>query len=344
MLPMIEHMKKQKILLISILSVCMIHIFPGISHAVVGGDCDACHTLYPGMTEKTLRAKPFEYVMREIFCVNCHSNSGGETIKKLGGNRVPVVFNTVKPDRLLAGGNFYYVSKDFSDRKGHNVDGVTTMDIKLKGIPPGYKRSSDPSVKGYNPGKPLACAGSNGCHGNRNIEDPFEAIFGTHHAIDKPIDGSTIARSYRFLKNTDLVTGVTGHEDYEWNQNSSAEKHNEYSPSIDMLCSSCHGDFHRKDKTEKKGPWFRHPTGVALPIDGEYVSYNLYNTDAPVAREIITQSSSDEVMVGRDFVTCLSCHVAHSSPYDSILRWDYDNIMTGEEGKAGCLICHTGKK
>jgi predicted CXXCH cytochrome family protein len=41
-------------------------------------------------------------------------------------------------------------------------------------------------------------------------------------------------------------------------------------------------------------------------------------------------------------VTCLSCHVAHASPNDSELRWDYDDIFT--EGKRiGCLICHTNK-
>jgi hypothetical protein len=89
----------------------------------------------------------------------------------IGGNRVPIVFNNVKPVRPLAGGNFYYVARDFGDRKGHNVDGVTSIDSKFRGFPPGYDRSLDPSLTGYNPAKPLACAGSNGCHGNRNIED-----------------------------------------------------------------------------------------------------------------------------------------------------------------------------
>jgi len=311
--------------------------------AVVGGDCDACHVLYPGMMEKTFRAKPFQYVKRDIFCVNCHSNNGSDTIQMIGGNRVPIIFNNVKPVRPLAGGNFYYVARDFGDRKGHNVDGVTSIDSKFRGFPPGYDRSLDPSLTGYNPAKPLACAGSNGCHGNRNIEDPFEALFGTHHAVAAPIDGSSTAKSYRFLKNASTVTGVVGFEDNEWNQKSSSEKHNEYTSSMDLLCVGCHGDFHKKDRTKKEGLWFRHPTGVALPNSGEYVNYKTYNPDAPVAREIPLKSSSNEVVPGGDTVTCLSCHVAHSSPYESILRWDYDNIETEDAGKGACLICHTGK-
>ncbi len=324
--------------------------------AVVGGDCDACHTIFTGMTEKTYRGKPFEYVSKDTFCVNCHTNNTDSTIKVLGGNRVPVIFNNLKPNRSLAGGNFYYVAKDFGDRKGHNVNGVTSPDAKFRGFPPGYDRLLDTSVIGYDPKKPLACAGSNGCHGNRNIEDPFEAIFATHHAIDKPIDGSTTAKSYRFLKNTDKVKGVTGLEDNEWNQNSSPAKHNEYTPSMNTFCLSCHGEFHFKDKTEKTGSWFRHPTGIVLPKNGEYANYNpdtaplpdrpgtrIYNPDAPVGRVKVPASPSDEVRHSEDIVICLSCHVAHSSPYESILRWDYDNIYTGEGGKGGCLICHTSK-
>lgn len=338
-------MQKKKRLIINILFLCPLFIilYSGICIAEVGGDCDSCHALYPGMTEKPSLVKPFTYVNREVFCINCHSHNTSDTIKIIGGNKVPVVFNNIKPVYPLAGGNFHYVAKDFGDRKGHNVSGITSIDSKFRGYPPGYNRSFDPSNKGYNPGKPLACAGSNGCHGNRDIEDPFEAIYGAHHAVDKPVDGSTTARSYRYLKNTDRVKGVTGLEDSEWNWNGTSSRHNEYSSSVDVFCESCHGDFHNKNKKGKNGSWFRHPTGIPLPDKGEYAAYSIYNLDAPVSRESLPLKPSDVVMGGKDAVTCLSCHVAHSSPYDSALRWDYDNIFTGEEGKSGCLICHTGK-
>ena len=333
-------MQRKQLLIIYLLCLFLIAIFSDKSMATVGGDCDACHNIFPGMMEKTHKGKAFQYVLKNEFCVNCHSNANSDTIKNLGGNRVPVVHSTVAPIRPLAGGNFYYVAKDFGDRKGHNVDGITSVDMKFNGFPPGYTRTSDPSIVGYNSGKPLMCAGSNGCHGDRNIEDPFAAIMGTHHALDKPIDGSTTAKSYRFLKNTGKMKGVLGTEDKDWNQSSSSKNHNEYYPSIDVLCENCHGDFHGKDNKDT-GHWFKHPTGVPIPSKGEYLKYGTYNTDAPVARKTPEKTPGPEVNHGSDTVMCLSCHVAHASPYESMLRWDYDRLMT--EGKGGCLICHSGK-
>jgi hypothetical protein len=335
-------MQKKTGLITYILFLCPLFIilYSGICNPEVGGDCDACHVCYPGMKEKrTSVVQPFQYVNREIFCINCHSSSTSDTIKNLGGNNVPVVFNNVKPVRSLAGGNFYFVAKDFGDRKGHNVNVITSSDKEFPDLPPGYSRASDPSSIGYNPKKPLACAGSNGCHGDRNIEDPFVAIFGTHHAVDRPIDGSTTARSYRYLKITGKVDGVSGLEDNEWNKNAVSMKHNEYSLSIDLLCKSCHGELQRGHA----GTRFKHLSGIPIPDRGEYRGYTIYSLDAPVARVIVPQVYSDLVTPGKDLVTCLSCHVAHAGPYDSALRWDYDNIFTGEEEKSGCKICHTGK-
>ncbi|MEW6163366.1 MAG: cytochrome c3 family protein [Nitrospirota bacterium] len=339
-------MKRQLIFLgVIFLFILFLIQIPKGNGAIVSDDCGACHGLYPQMIEE-IRAG-------NILCVNCHSNADRDTIKTLGGVRVPIVYNTVKPLKPLAGGNFYYVARDFGDRRGHNVDGITSQDAKFRGAPPGYNRAYDPSIIGYNPERPLTCAGSNGCHGNRNIKDPFEAVYGTHHAVDKPLDGSTTAKSYRYLKNTGKIKGVEGLEDDDWGDNSSSKKHNEYSPMIDNLCKGCHGDFHSMNKT---GPWFRHPTGISLPRVGEYAFYNpdmptlpdrpdirIYNTGAPVGRKEIPDSPGNEVNPGKDIVICLSCHVAHSSPYESILRWDYDAIVSGEAGKGGCFICHTGK-
>lgn len=349
-------MKRQITLIIIIPCILFLLQIPKGYGTIASDDCEACHGLYPGMMEEPAPGRPLQYVLRNVLCVNCHSNSDRDTIKMLGGVRLPVVRNTAVSVKPLAGGNFHYVAKDFGDRRGHNVEGVASVDARFKGIPPGYDRLYDPSTIGYNPKKSLKCAGSNGCHGNRNIEDPFESILGTHHADDIPVDGSTTAKSYRFLRNAGKVKGVLGLEDDEWNQNRSSKKHNEYSPSIDLLCASCHGDFHSRDKTGKESPWFRHPTGVVLPKVGEYASYNpdippppdrpdirIYSPDAPVGREKVLISASDEVNPGKDIVTCLSCHVAHASSYESILRWDYDAIITGEEGKGGCFICHTGK-
>lgn len=323
------------------------------SFATVSGECGDCHGLFPGLLDERLIR---QYDSSNVLCVTCHSSDSKEPIKILGRSRVPVVFNTIEPEGYLSGGNFFYVAQYGGDRKGHNVDGIAKIDAKFIGEPPGYDRELDPSVKGYIQKDTLKCAGSNGCHGNRNIEDPFKSIMGSHHAIDKPIDGSTTPRSYRFLKNTDKIKGITGLEDADWGFKKTAEKHNEYTVEMDMFCASCHGAFHKKDMTGKLSPWFRHPTGIVLPKTGEYSKYNphisppdgktgirIYNPDAPVGRQNMPLEPSNEVKLGEDMVICLSCHVAHGSAYDSILRWDYDNIFAHEGGKTGCLICHTGK-
>jgi hypothetical protein len=348
---------KLRLIIFIIISLCILTLFHfSKSYGSIASDeCEACHGIYPGMMEEVPPGEPQKYALQAQLCVDCHSSSGRDTIKIVGGVRVPVVHNTMRPVSPLSGGNFYYIATVIGDRKGHNVDGIASMDTKFRSKPPGYDRESDPSVKGYDFEKPLTCAGSNGCHGNRNIENPFVAIRGSHHAVDMPIDGSTTAKSYRYLKNTDKIKGVLGLEDPDWGQNSSAKKHNEYSPSMDNFCANCHGNFYRKDKIGKMSPWFRHPTGVLLPKRDEYANYNpefpsppdrpgirIYSPDAPVARDPVPATPVETVEPGADIVFCLSCHVAHASQNDSMLRWDYDAIISGETG-GGCLICHTEK-
>ncbi len=349
---------KKKVTIVAVLIflfMLLVLRFPKGGEAVVSGDCEVCHSLYPGMMEAAAPGKPLRYVLQNSMCVSCHSNAERDTIKTLGGARVPVVYSRVEPDRPLSGGNFYYV-KVFGDRRGHNVDGIAAVDTKNMFMPPGYDRFSDPSTVGFNDKKPLACAGSNGCHGDRNVENPFAAILGTHHSEDFPVDGSTTARSYRFLKRTANVKGVTGLEDKDWGYTASSKEHNEYTPSINRLCADCHSGLYRRDEIGKASPWFRHPTGIVLPKRGEYMSYNpdvpppadssgirIYSLDAPVARPAVPAVSSEVVRPGTDIVMCLSCHVAHGSPNEFMLRWNYDSIVSGEEGSTGCFICHTGK-
>lgn len=321
-------MKKERMSGVLFIIMSSMLLFMHTAFAVVRGDCEVCHVLFPGIPQ---------YELPYTLCIECHSNADPDTVKIFGRSRVPVVYNSAKPDRPLAGGNFHYLARGLGERKGHNVAGVGPPDAKFNRNPPGYSRNYDPSAIGYSDTKTLKCSGSNGCHGNRNIEDPVKAIMGTHHAVDMPLDGTTTAKSYRYLKNTDKVKGVTGFEDEEWNRNSTPQRHNEYTSSFDQFCESCHGGFHRD---EKSGPWFRHPTGVPLPGGYEYMEYN---SNAPVARVSSPEFSGREIVPGADSVICLSCHVAHASPYESMLRWDYDTIVTGEEGKDGCLICHTGK-
>jgi hypothetical protein len=310
-------------------------LFPGSGLSILSGDCEICHNLYPGMMEKD--------VSGNTICVSCHSNSEIGTSKTLAGAKVPVVLNTLPPNPPLAGGNFYHVARGSGDRKGHNVQGVASPDSNHAGAPPGYDRASDPSKIGYNPKKPMACAGSNGCHGDRDVEDSFRAVMGTHHDKDSPLDGSTTARSYRYLKSTGTVKGVVGLEDADWGQTRSLSDHNEYSPSINSLCTGCHSKVHGAADADITGPWFGHPTGIVLPNRGEYMNFTKYSPEAPLGRAKVPESPGETVTPGSDVITCLTCHMAHASPNDSILRWDFMSIIAGKNVKGGCIICHTSK-
>ena len=319
-----------------------------------GINCDVCHGLYPGM--RNLGGGGTVTLGNEV-CVGCHSSADGNPVKMLDGIRVPIVCNNIMPASPAAGGNFYYLNDAELDPGGHYVDGVSPPDLYYGGIPPGYSRDSDNSTIGYNVEKPLVCAGSNGCHGNRNIENPFYAIQGTHHAVDLPVNGTTTAQSYRFLKITDSVTGVVGLENADWGINSTPLEHNEYTTAINNLCGQCHGLYHVPGESGGSSPWERHPVGIVLPLEDEFADYNpdagslggiirQYSLEAPLARPSVPTVSSAEVYPGTDLTLCLSCHSSHGSPYKGMLRWDAKTVIAGQDNPVshpGCLICHTQK-
>lgn len=148
---------------------------------------------------------------------------------------------------------------------------------------------------------------------------------------------------------------------------------------ISTFCGTCHGNFHSgsaddliiygsDDGAIGSAPWLRHPTDYALATavtSGalEYSDYSgmdgavgQYNVIAPVATSnltgnvvaagnVVTTSvtSSPETSI----VNCLSCHRAHGSPYDDLLRWNYADIQAGQVdnkwANKGCFACHTTK-
>jgi hypothetical protein len=284
----------------------------------------------------------------------------------------------------LAGGSFYWVDPSGAgegtpDRKGHNVVGVAEMDAVLKLQPPGW----DPnfSANGQINGgaetwtTQLTCAGVTGCHGERlddqgqPITDDFTAVKGGHHGNDDVLTGEEVATSYRFLK------GIIGYEDPEWEFQPTASQHNQYygvarksddqfdSKTISYLCAECHGDFHSgagskgADDGNWGAPWLRHPTDLDmndLAATSEYADYNeggSYSVVAPVASEDVSTVKSVVLAgAGDAVVTCISCHRAHGSPYDDLLRWAYTSedgphVMKAASGagNVGCFICHTTK-
>jgi hypothetical protein len=260
------------------------------------------------------------------------------------------VFNTNGPNygsNGLSAGNFFYVSTT-TDYTGHNIFS-TNLDGTLVGnTPPG----------GNALGAQVRCAGRYGCHGQNGdtaVVDETTAIKGAHHGDDSSIDGTTIAKSYRFL------LGIVGGEDSEWEKTTSASKHNIYkgsisndSSTISHLCAECHGKFHTWEGgsgevysgSVASSPWLRHPTDIALPTDGEYAAYNSGGPGGVGAYNPLVPLAYSNVTTGHDtstggIIACISCHRAHASPNFKMMRWNYKDWPGS--GTNGCNVCHTSK-
>lgn len=361
------------------------------------GVCSDCHTMHNSQDNLSMRfdgiAQPAPLLLRGD-CVTCHTgiNSIANTAATVGSNAssaasknapvnavqgpgfMPRVMGDTEPDYYfgdktgrnnssLAGGSFWWVQAN--ERFGHNVAEY------YYGKPDG-KYGNNPPGGGETLSRQLRCAGIDGCHGNRTIENPLKALEGGHHAntsslrtnasVYGPGNDYLTGTSYRFLR------GVRGIEDADWEFTASSVDHNIYtgtirndqsqaaaSTTIDNFCASCHPDFH-STKTGNvnvgisgtdgfSSPWLRHPTDYSMPLTADYAGYSKYSTQTPVGR-LWSQIDNEPSLVstpGSRIITCLSCHRAHGTPYYAMLRWDYRGFPANSSAN-GCGNCHSSKK
>ncbi|MBD1401102.1 cytochrome c3 family protein [Pelovirga terrestris] len=207
-------------------------------------------------------------------------------------------------------------------------------------------------------------------HQNVDAKKDFGQVSGVSHS------GLAVAQGYRF------IPGLKGLGAADW-QNTDEENHNEYygvaavvgqtcgtchvggtdkevatqirvpNQSMSGFCSTCHGNFHSTGLETgtafngTSGAFLRHPSDYVIPDERGYELYTEYNVTAPVARNAVTfnelSSPSAVVTPGQDMVMCLSCHKAHASEYDAMLRFDYTLMTANSSGTDGCLACHTNK-
>lgn len=326
----------KKILILLFIS-ALISISPCLVNAKVSGSCGNCHTMHASQGgEKPiswdLDGDSSDLVPRGSLlvdnCIGCHSTSNSETIKTVGSSRIPIVYNTVEPVNMLAGGNFYWLentgaTEQIADARGHNVRDIDGSDFNLDFAPGGS------NVEG------IECID---CHLPR------------HHSNDSQLVVDATGGWYRFLPN------VKGIEDPDWEQTKSPTKHNEYKggrpsseKSISTFCSGCHAAFYSHDEIGDASPWRRHPADEILPGDEtkEYSGYTQYNPLAPVARPDLSEYTGPSSIVtpGTDMVMCLSCHRPHATPNADILRWDYSSDCNAgtSNNECGCFVCHTKK-
>jgi len=129
------------------------------------------------------------------------------------------------------------------------------------------------------------------------------------------------------------------------------------------FCSTCHLDFHSSGtENGTSGAFLRHPSDYVIPEAGEYAAYDTWTSTAMVGRpisEFAAGTAGDTSLVGvdptvvrggTDMVMCLSCHKAHASENDYMLRFDYTVQTAGDyadiasaTAEGGCMACHTTK-
>jgi len=357
-------MKRKKILSWSLaMAISLLLCGGGITYAKVTGPCSGCHTMHnsqdgnhmiynPALDGNTLDGTdPIPYLTRGS-CVGCHTGTNIE------GSR-PFVFSATEPTygvggNTLAGGNFYWATVD--GRNGHNVKGIPSMSI-------------DNLLNGGAPGDATGCTTPGTCHVslfNTSVDTGCEGCHREpkHHAPQQA-DGAPALEVngwFRFLSGHDdgEGDGVVGIEDDDWEYQQTAYTHNDYlgkvNPDDDggfgfagatantmtAFCTGCHGYFHDQ---QDGSSWIRHPSDAVLGT-GECASYTSYDPIVPVARPILSGFETNVVYPDNDMVMCLSCHRAHGSPYSDMLRWDYTDMVVGNNGiyaGTGCFKCHSEK-
>ncbi|OHE59036.1 MAG: hypothetical protein A2Z47_11940 [Thermodesulfovibrio sp. RBG_19FT_COMBO_42_12] len=253
------------------------------------------------------------------------------------------ITNGFTDTNCLAGGFFTDADPDYTG-KSHSIESTE---------PPVGNDYATYRAENYDATEGLTCAGTSGCHGDPRIADSSAAIAGGHH-------GTTVG-GYRMLVAGTTVINVGGvrASDFEKALNAAPsieDAHNVYQAgsggnTISDFCATCHGIFHGSVENADSA-WIRHPTDVAIPNTWEiYTAFTDEWTNDPEAWKnhplgFTTPTSPSNATAQ---VTCLSCHRAHGTANNDILRWDYTTVMlagqpSGSQVTYGCLGCHNSQR
>ena len=325
-----------------ILSIAFVY---GTADALVSGVCSGCHTMHNSQGGSPMAVDndgvPLATAQPNLTkstCIGCHK--GG-----IGG--APVIFGAAYGTDTTAGGSFNDAVFT-SDAKGHNVSDLSgVLGVGLEGTiltTPGNANANitvTPTA--------LTCAGAAGCHGDHDSanDTSMKGIKGFHHGSKQ---------GYRFLQTADtppLPIAGKGSSDWEKGTGSgaTASNHNVYSAggsdSISTLCAQCHEGFHGTTNTNSESPFKRHPTENLLSdaTGWDLTTVNVDYNNNPFAfggTEYTNASTGTAYTTTGARVACISCHRAHGTPNDDILRFAYNTQKAGEgtSSSTGCLGCH----
>ena len=326
---------------IMLTAVAMVAAFSGPAQAAVTGVCSECHTMHNSQGGSPMRVDDVVAPLSALLlndCLGCHTTDSTDPF--VDGYPFVQLASGAGDSNCLAGGFFPTTMGSGDNNDNHHGIGNTND--------PAGKETGSFYTQGTTG---LGCAGINGCHGNETDLDDMAAISGGHH------DPS----AYRILYvGTDAVLG-SGAKDYEEaiiadtagtqtvytsgaDQNVNIYSAEVTDPSISELCAKCHGDFHNENGSTADcgsgSPWIRHPTDVAIPTTWT-IGGSTYTLDAADYKHnpVGYDDAIFQATAGRK-ATCLSCHRAHGTAHNDLLRWAYSTQDAGSELEYGCLGCH----
>jgi predicted CXXCH cytochrome family protein len=281
-------------------------------------------------------------------CIGCHTGTDDPLHNTMNTPFVISSTSDFSDDLCLAGGFFPATMVAGNNNNDHH--GVISTNIHA---PAGF--DSGGTFQNYSGGtNGLGCAGTNGCHGNQTDLSDMDAIKGGHH---------NTSSTYRMLYvGTDKVCGDPA-VDYEEliiqtpgttvSRDGTGQNVNIYSAgstttdaTISELCGKCHGVFHGAGTTNAASEWIRHPSDVELPTD--WTMTGTYDFDGDDAKNNPFGYTNAVYTGNNTQATCLSCHRAHGTANNDLLRWAYITQLAGQAAGSqidyGCLGCHNAQR
>lgn len=342
-------------LTILLAAVVLIAVFSCPAFAQVSGQCSNCHTMHNSQGSSSMATGGPHPVLLLNNCIGCHTGTDDPLDNSNGTPYVMSSSSGFGDDFCLAGGFFpTSIGTGNNDDNHHGVDGSQTN------APAGFDGTDNTWYTGTTNG--LGCAGSNGCHGNETDLGDMDGIKGGHH---------NTALTYRMLYSSyggGSARPVCGSpsEDYEEAiiqiptttvvRSSAGQNVNIYSAgtvggseaTISELCAKCHGLFHGENgisgngTTNASSEWIRHPSDTELPAGWEMAG--TYAFDGADAKNNPFGYNNATYTANNTQVTCLSCHRAHGTDNNDLLRWSYGEQLAGGSNDYGCLGCHNTQR
>lgn len=335
--------KKSLLVLVSVLALLLMGGI-GTGYAAVGGVCSNCHTMHYSEDGVDLTTGGPHAVLLKNNCLGCHTTGAADPLNDT--DNTPYVASSTSAfsdDVCLAGGFFPATMGTGNNNDNHH----------------GIGNLSDPAGKAtgsfYTQGiDGLGCGGINGCHGNETDVSDMDAISGGHH---------NTSATYRMLYVGGVAVDGSSAEDYEELiiktpatavvSSGTGQNVNIYcagtptGATISDLCAKCHGDFHGSGASSNTQnatlEWIRHPTENVIPT-GWAIGVTTYTPVGADYKNHPPGYDGATLDITEKRVTCLSCHRAHGTANDDLLRWAYSTQVAGGGTTYGCLGCHDAQR